>query len=115
MNKSLVVIVLIIAITFISSSPVDNLAEVNESNVPKTNEIVEKEIPAIGSLAYFVTQKGGTEQAFHNKYWDNHEKGVYKCIICGNMLFSSLDKFDSGTGWPSFKKDYPGATKRLAD
>ncbi len=55
-------------------------------------------------LQYRVTQEEGTEPAFHNAYWDNHEPGIYVDVVSGEPLFSSLDKFDSGTGWPSFTK-----------
>jgi methionine-R-sulfoxide reductase len=53
-------------------------------------------------LEYKVTQEDGTERPFSNKYWDNKNPGVYVDIVSGEPLFSSLDKFDSGTGWPSF-------------
>ncbi|HMQ34833.1 MAG TPA: peptide-methionine (R)-S-oxide reductase MsrB [Chloroflexaceae bacterium] len=53
---------------------------------------------------YKVTQHEGTEPAFRNEYWDNKEPGIYVDIVSGEPLFSSLDKYDSGTGWPSFTR-----------
>ncbi len=55
-------------------------------------------------LQFDVTQKAGTERAFENEYWDNEKHGIYVDVVSGEPLFSSLDKFDSGTGWPSFTK-----------
>src|SRR5579862_5264576 len=53
---------------------------------------------------FAVTQNAATEPAFHNEYWDNHQPGLYVDVVSGQPLFSSLDKFDSGCGWPSFTK-----------
>jgi methionine-R-sulfoxide reductase len=53
---------------------------------------------------YQVTQHEGTEAPFRNAYWNNHEAGIYVDVVSGEPLFSSLDKFESGTGWPSFTK-----------
>ena len=59
-----------------------------------------------------VARKKGTERAFTGAYWDNHAKGVYRCVCCGTELFRSEDKFDSGTGWPSFMR--PAAPENVA-
>ncbi|HEY1253088.1 MAG TPA: peptide-methionine (R)-S-oxide reductase MsrB [Thermoanaerobaculia bacterium] len=62
---------------------------------------------------YICTQEGGTEHAFANEYWNNHKPGIYVDVVSGQPLFASTDKFDSGTGWPSFTKPIePGSVKK---
>jgi len=58
----------------------------------------------LSPLQYEVTQHEGTERAFSNEYWNNKHEGIYVDVVSGEPLFSSLDKYDSGTGWPSFTK-----------
>jgi peptide-methionine (R)-S-oxide reductase len=67
---------------------------------PPEAELREKLTPQ----QYHVTQKEGTEPAFNNEYWDNKHPGIYVDVVTGEPLFSSIDKYDSGTGWPSFTK-----------
>lgn len=67
---------------------------------PSTAELKKELSP----LQFQVTQQAATEPPFHNEYWDNHKAGIYVDIVSGEPLFSSLDKFDSGCGWPSFSK-----------
>ena len=67
---------------------------------PSDSELKQKLSP----MQYKVTQHEGTEPPFRNEYWDNHEAGIYVDVVSGEPLFSSLDKYDSGTGWPSFTR-----------
>lgn len=62
---------------------------------------------------FAVTQKAATETPFHNQYWDNHKDGIYVDIVSGEPLFSSADKFNSGTGWPSFTKPLVPANVKM--
>ena len=72
----------------------------DESQKPPAAELKTKLTP----MQFAVTQHAATEPAFHNEFWDNHKPGIYVDIVSGKPLFSSLDKFDSGCGWPSFSK-----------
>lgn len=67
----------------------------------------------LSPIQYQVTQHEGTERPFQNEYWDNHREGIYVDVVSGEVLFSSTDKFDSGTGWPSFTK--PVKTEQVVE
>lgn len=77
---------------------VTNPVDMKDYQKPSTADLKKNLDP----LQYQVTQQCGTEPPFHNAYWDNHKPGIYVDVVSGKPLFSSLDKFDSGTGWPSF-------------
>ncbi|MFD6156156.1 peptide-methionine (R)-S-oxide reductase MsrB [Nocardia sp. NPDC051321] len=66
-------------------------------------------VAALSPEQYHVTQENGTERAFTGEYWDNHEPGIYVDVVSGEPLFASVDKFDSGSGWPSFTKPIDAA------
>lgn len=74
--------------------------EINQIESPKKENLKEK----LTDIQYKVTQEEGTEAPFKNPYWDNHAAGIYVDIVDGSPLFASVDKFDSGTGWPSFTR-----------
>ena len=71
-----------------------------EYSKPSKQELKQK----LTTMQYYVTQKNGTERAYENKYWNNKKAGIYVDIVSGEPLFSSIDKYDSKTGWPSFTK-----------
>jgi peptide methionine sulfoxide reductase msrA/msrB len=73
---------------------------VDPGDYPRPTDVQIREI--LTDLQFDVTQSDGTERAFANEYWDNHSEGLYVDVVTGEPLFSSVDKFDSGTGWPSF-------------
>jgi peptide-methionine (R)-S-oxide reductase len=80
-----------------------------EDKIRKTDEEWKEELT---EEQFYVTRKKGTERAFTGQFWDNHEKGTYRCVCCGSELFRSDTKFDSGTGWPSFWA--PAVTENVA-
>jgi peptide-methionine (R)-S-oxide reductase len=80
-------------------------SEVANMKTVRTDRIVKSDAEWRAELTpeqYRVARQGGTEFAFRNAYWDNHEPGMYHCVCCGLPLFHSDTKYDSGTGWPSF-------------
>jgi peptide methionine sulfoxide reductase msrA/msrB len=84
--------------TEISTNQIDQPANMNDFKKPSADELKKK----LTAEQFAVTQESATEPAFHNEFWDNHKPGIYVDVVSGKPLFSSLDKFDSGCGWPSF-------------
>lgn len=74
------------------------------TTIPTDDELRER----LTAEQYAVTQKAGTERAFTGRYWDTDIDGVYRCVVCGTELFAGDDKYDSGTGWPSFTNEIVG-------
>lgn len=114
LSRSVTLLLCAAAFTSCTESPVtessnasnpDNSARVpaveqrSKGKIKRTDEEWRKQLTP---EQYRVTRAKGTELAFTGKYWNNHDSGVYNCVACGNKLFSSEEKFDSGTGWPSF-------------
>ncbi|MCG3163503.1 MAG: Peptide methionine sulfoxide reductase MsrB [Acidobacteria bacterium] len=77
-------------------------AKMESKEIEKVVKTEEEWQKILTPMQFYVMRKKGTERAFTGDLWDNHEKGVYLCAACGQELFSSKTKFDSGTGWPSF-------------
>jgi len=93
--------------TISNASPVATSAAATTK--PSAEELKKKLTPQ----QYHVTQECGTEPPFNNAYWNNHAAGIYIDIVTGEPLFTSLDKFDSGSGWPSFTKPKSAARKAM--
>ena len=93
------------------STPISSLVQASPSQtyaVTKSDAEWRKQLPA---KSFEVLRQAGTETAYSGKYWNNHAKGVYKCMGCNQVLFDSATKFESHTGWPSFFKEIaPGRT-----
>ena len=83
----------------ISTSQIYQPTNMSDFKKPTADELKKK----LTAEQFAVTQESATEPAFHNEFWDNHKPGIYVDIVSGKPLFSSLDKFDSGCGWPSFR------------
>ncbi len=80
--------------------------------IPTDEELRERLTPE----QYAVTRQAATERAFTGAYWDNHDDGMYRCVVCDEPLFSSATKFESGSGWPSFfEPTDPGRVAEVAD
>jgi peptide-methionine (R)-S-oxide reductase len=84
-------------------------AHVTDRPIPTDEELRERLTPE----QYAVTRQAATERAFTGAYWDNHEDGMYRCVVCDEPLFSSGTKFESGSGWPSFFE--PADPARVAE
>ena len=79
-----------------------NGQKTSDTRIRKIVKTDEEWKAALSSLQYSVTRRKGTEIAYTGSYWKTHEAGLYRCVCCGTALFRSQEKFDSGTGWPSF-------------
>jgi len=108
-TKTLITIIAALAalaiVTSCFAQPQKGGSVTTTANKPSDEELKKKLTP----LQYEVTQHEGTEPPFRNDYWDNHADGIYVDVVSGEPLFSSIDKYESGTGWPSFTKPLEAA------
>ncbi len=92
-------------VVFVSCQAQTKQSETKSFPIQKTETEWKKEL---SEMEFFVLRKAGTERAFSSEFNNNHEKGIYHCAACGTPLFKSENKFDSGSGWPSFDREIEG-------
>jgi methionine-R-sulfoxide reductase len=102
LRKSIIVAAIAVAAALVIAASGNNKGATVSHNYAKPSDAELKK--KLTPIQYEITQHEGTEPAFRNEYWDNHKAGIYVDVVSGEPLFSSLDKFESGTGWPSFTK-----------
>ena len=107
LKKTLIAVAAAVAAVFFVAASGSKGAAMNHSTYAKPSDTELRR--TLSPLQYEVTQHDATERAFSNEYWDNHQPGIYVDVVSGEPLFSSLDKYDSGTGWPSFTKPLEAA------
>ncbi len=99
-RATVLAVLVAVGVAVAATGPVAGTWDASTFHKPTEAELRQRLTPQ----QYTVTQEDGTERPFQNAYWDNHEAGIYVDVISGEPLFSSLDKYESGTGWPSFTK-----------
>src|SRR5215467_9193061 len=103
LRKTLIAVAAAVAVVFfVAASSSSKGASMNHATYTKPSDAELKK--KLTPMQYEVTQHAATEPPRRNEFWDNHTNGIYVDIVSGKPLFSSLDKFDSGCGWPSFSK-----------
>ncbi len=95
-------VLLLSSIVFCSCFQLSDSDEINQDKKYEVTKTEKEWKKILTDEQYHVTREQGTEPAFSGKYWDHHKLGVYSCVCCNQALFSSVTKFESGTGWPSF-------------
>jgi len=104
-NKLMKRLLIIIPVVLVSCLSIYLFAKPNKPPMAdKTEKPVDDLRARLTPEQFYVTQQKGTEAPFTGKYYDHHEKGMYRCVVCGAELFTSESKFDSGCGWPSFDR-----------